>query len=79
MNFNATGEWPWFAIFSGYANKTTWYENALNSGSIGVSSTDLFPPPITTLSVTSPDGYWTVNYKIYPAGKVTTLGTAIIS
>lgn len=77
MSFNAVGEWPWFAIYSGYATKTTWYENALNSGLIG-APTDLFASP-TTLSVTSPDGYWVVTYKIYPANKVTTLGTAIIS
>ena len=77
MAFNAVGEWPWFAIFSGYTTKTAWYENALNQGSIG-ASTDLFASP-STLSISSPDGYWIVNYKIYPANKVTTLGTAQIS
>ena len=77
MAFNATGEWPWFAIFDSYTTKTTWYENALNNGSIG-GVTDLFASP-TTLSITSPDGYWIVNYKIYPANKVTTISTATIS
>lgn len=77
MAFNATGEWPWFAIYSVYPTKTAWYETALNSGPIG-SPTDLFPTP-TTLSVVSPDGYWTVTYRIYPANKVTTIGTATIS
>ena len=77
MAFNATGEWPWFAIFSGYSTKTAWYENALNNGSIG-ASTDLFNAP-TTLTIISPNGYWTVTYKIYPANKVTTITTATIS
>ena len=77
MAFAASGEWPWFAIFQSYTTKTTWYETPLNSGSIGGAS-DLFVAP-TTLSITSADGFWIANYKIYPAGKVTTLGTAIIS
>jgi hypothetical protein len=77
MAFNASGEWPWFAVYSVYPTKTTWFENALNNGSIG-GVTDLFASP-TTLSVVSPDGYWTVTFKIYPANKVTTLGTATIS
>ena len=77
MSFNAVGEWPWFAIFDSYTTKATWYENALNNGNIG-GVTDLFASP-TTLSITSPDGYWIVNYKIYPANKVTTLSTATIS
>jgi hypothetical protein len=77
MAFNASGEWPWFAIFSGYSTKVTWNETALNNGNIG-GTTDLFAAP-TTLSVISPNGYWTVNYKIYPANKVTTLGTATIA
>lgn len=77
MAFNASGEWPWFAVYSVYPTKTTWFENALNNGSIG-GVTDLFASP-TTLSVVSSDGYWTVTFKIYPANKVTTLGTATIS
>jgi len=77
MNFSATGEWPWFAVYSVYPTKSTWYENALNNGSIG-GVTDLFASP-TTLSVISSDGYWTVTFKIYPANKVTTLGTATIA
>lgn len=77
MSFNADGEWPWFAIFQFYSDKTTWFESAFNSGPIG-SPTDLFASP-TTLTITSPDGYWTVGYKIYPANKITTIGTATIS
>jgi hypothetical protein len=78
MAFNATGEWPWFAVYSVYPTKSTWYETALNNGNIGLVSTDLFAAP-TTLSVISSDGYWTVTFKIYPANKVTTLGTATIA
>jgi hypothetical protein len=79
MNFSATGEWPWFAVYSFYPTKSTWFESALNSGNIGLVPTDLFAAPIAPLSVTSPDGYWTVTYKIYPANKPTTLGTATIA
>jgi hypothetical protein len=78
MNFSATGEWPWFAVYSVYPTKSTWYENALNNGNIG-GVTDLFAAPTTPLSVISSDGYWTVTFKIYPANKVTTLGTATIA
>lgn len=78
MAFNASGEWPWFATYQVYNNKTTWFENALNNGSIGINFDDLFASP-TTLSVVSSDGYWTVQFKIYPANKVTTIGTATIS
>jgi hypothetical protein len=78
MAFSATGEWPWFAVYSFYPTKSTWFESALNSGNIGLVPTDLFAAP-TTLSVTSPDGYWTVTYNIYPANKPTTLGTATIA
>jgi hypothetical protein len=77
MTFDATGEWPWFVTYSTYATKTTWFENALNNGSIG-GVTDLFAAP-TTLSVVSSDGYWTTTFKIYPSNKVTTLGTATIA
>ena len=78
MAFSVTGEWPWFAVYSVYPTKSTWYENALNNGNIGGGVTNLFASP-TTLSVISSDGYWTVTFKIYPANKVTTLGTATIA
>lgn len=77
MAFNATGEWPWFAIFESYSVKTTWFETPLNSGNIG-GATDLFLAP-TILSITSPNSFWVANYRIYPAGKITTIGTATIS
>jgi hypothetical protein len=78
MTFGASGEWPWFAVYSVYPTKSTWYETALNNGNIGLVPTDLFAAP-TTLSVISSDGYWTVTFKIYPANKVTTIGTATIA
>jgi hypothetical protein len=50
--------------FSNYTNKTVWYVDALNSGSIG-GGTNLFGTP-TTNSVDSPDGYWSgINFEIY--------------
>jgi hypothetical protein len=82
MIFNATGEYPWFAVYSFYPTKLTWKDNdplnSSNQGNIG-GVTDLFAAP-TTLSVVSSDGYWTnINFKIYPANKITTLVTATIA
>jgi len=79
MNFSANSEWPWFAVFSGYADKTKWADTAdsTNKGDIG-GSTNLFASP-TTLSVNSPSGLWVATYKIYPSNKITSIGTALIS
>jgi len=78
MNFNCNGEWPWFAIFEPYQNKNIWYENALNNGNIGTSYSDLFSSG-TTLSINSPDNYWNnIDFKIYVAQKVTTIGNCEI-
>lgn len=78
MNFSASGQWVWFAIYDPIATKATWYETALNNGTIG-GATDLIAAPVT-LSLNSPTAVWSgVNYKIYVAQKVTTLGTATIA
>ena len=80
MSFNAVAEWPWFVVFSPFANKIKWQDstNPLNNGNIGLVLTDLFSAP-TTLSVNSPDGLWSgINFKIYVAQKITTLGTCDI-
>jgi len=74
INFNANGEWPWFAIHSSY-NKTSWFVNALNSGSIG-NVGNLFGTP-DTLTITLTSGV-TTNYKIYKTSLVTTLPTTEI-
>ena len=80
--FNATGQYPWFAIPKEYATKTVWYENALNNGIIGGLVTDplpnLFVAPINR-TVTSASSYWTTDYKVYAPGKITTAGTLQIS
>ena len=76
INFNANGEWPWFAIQLSYNNKTSWFVNALNSGSIG-NVGNLFGTP-DTLSITLTSGV-TTTYKIYKTSLVTTLPTTTIS
>jgi hypothetical protein len=64
ITFGASSQYLWFAHFSNYTNKTVWYVDALNSGSIG-GGTNLFGTP-TTNSVDSPDGYWSgINFEIY--------------
>ena len=80
INFAASSQYPWFAIFSPYTTKVSWADssNPLNSGTIG-GVTDLFLGP-TTLALNSPDGYWSSkNYKVYSPGKITTLAGANIS
>ena len=80
MNFNITGCWPWFATYACNSTKTSWSEvgNPLNTGNIG-SPTDLFAAP-TTLPCNSDASYWSsVNFKIYPSNKVTSINTASIS
>jgi hypothetical protein len=78
MTFGAVGEWCWFAIPEGYNNKVSWFDPSVNlGGDIGTTSTDLFAAGIT-IQVESPDlrsdnsPFWTKNYKIYIAQKVTT-------
>lgn len=64
ITFGASSQYLWFAHFSNYTNKTVWYVDALNSGSIGGAS-NLFNTP-TTHSINSPDGYWSgINFEIY--------------
>jgi len=64
ITFGASSQYLWFAHFTNYTNKTVWYVDALNSGSIG-GGTNLFGTP-TTNSVNSPDGYWSgINFEIY--------------
>jgi hypothetical protein len=72
MSFGASGEWVWFAIPDGFANKTKWYVDATNNGDIGSNSTDLFAAG-SVRSIASEDGYWTKDYKVYVAQKVTTI------
>ena len=77
MDFTADGEWPWFAIPEGFNDKTEWFVSASNFGDIGATPTDLFAAG-QIREVESNLGYWTKNYKIYVAQKVTTIGSAEI-
>lgn len=77
MDFTADGEWPWFAIPEGFNDKTEWFVSASNFGDIGATPTDLFAAG-EIREVESHLGYWTKNYKIYVAQKVTTIGSAEI-
>jgi hypothetical protein len=62
-NFNATGEYLWFAIPNG-VSKTKW-QGANNPSNNGVIPGGLFPAP-TIVEVNSPDSYWAyVDYQIY--------------
>ena len=75
VQFNATSaNYLWFAVPATSTDKTVWYVNALNNGSIGGES-NLFGSP-TTLAVDSPESYWSsVNYDIYITNYATTTGS----
>ena len=71
INFNANGEYLWFATPVGSTTKTNWFVTALNAGNIG-DSTDLWAAPII-ITINSPDGLWTQDYKVYVTNNATTI------
>lgn len=69
ITFNASSEFLWFAHFAEYNDKTTWYVDGNNNGTIG---TQLFDNPQVS-SVDSPETYWTnINFDIYISYYATT-------
>ena len=71
ISFNSSSQYLWFATFANYTNKTKWYVDAQNNGSIG-GPTNLFQSPIIQ-SVSSPDGFWSgINFDIYISNYQTT-------
>jgi hypothetical protein len=73
LNFNANGEYLWFAVFAGYANKQSWFESGLGLWSdIGVAPDNLFLAP-QTISITLPITGIVANYKIYLGSKLTSM------
>jgi len=64
INFNASGQYLWFAVLGSFTTKTVWYVTALNNGSIGGAS-NLFGYKITQ-NFTSPNGYWSnIPFGVY--------------
>jgi len=69
-NFNATGEWIWFAIPNISTSKTKWEgsNSPSNNGLIGGAVSgggNLFPDP-DVINIDSPTSLWSgINYKIY--------------
>jgi hypothetical protein len=83
FTFNVTAKWLWFAVYSGYPNKTAWRDpdNPLNNGNIGSSAfpPDLFAAPVTLNCNSFPAGRWSgIPYKIYVAQKITDIGKCIV-
>lgn len=63
INYAASSQYIWMAHLATYTEKTKWYFNALNNGSIGPGNFILAP---VTSNVNSPEGYWTgVSFKMY--------------
>ena len=70
ITYNASSQYIWLAVQTGYAAKTTWYNTALNNGSIGAGQFILSP---VSQAVTSPSAYWSgVTFNIYISGYATT-------
>jgi hypothetical protein len=69
-NYNAVGEWIWFAIPQASTSKIKWEgsNSPSNNGAIGGAVSgggNLFPDP-DVVSINSPSAYWTsISYKIY--------------
>ena len=75
ITFAASGQYVWFVTVATAASKTTWYNTALNNGSIGAGQFILAP---VTQNVTSPQGYWSaVSFKVYISGYATTTSGSI--
>jgi hypothetical protein len=69
INFSSNSDqYIWFAIPTASANRTTWFVNALNNGSIGgaVSAGGNLFPANDTVSINSPTALWSgISYRIY--------------
>jgi len=75
ITFNASSQYIWLAVQTGYAAKTAWYNTALNNGSIGAGQFILSP---ISQAVTSPSSYWSnVTYNVYISGYATTTSGSI--
>jgi hypothetical protein len=75
ITFAASSQYVWFVTVATAADKTTWYNTALNNGSIGAGQFILAP---VTQNVTSPQGYWSaISFKIYISGFATTTSGSI--
>jgi hypothetical protein len=78
INYNASDEFIWFAVYSGYNNKTTWTVVAgSNDGTIGEQ---FISSPVENISINGPvsENYWSsINYDIYVSAYATTLTTSI--
>ena len=75
ITYNASSQYVWLAVQTGYAAKTTWYNTALNNGSIGAGQ---FILGGVTQAVTSPSAYWSgVTFNIYISGYATTTSGSI--
>lgn len=62
INFNADGEFIWFAVPQNAPSKTTYYKTALDTGSIDL----IFEDEEIVLDLYSPSGNWIeVDYKFY--------------
>jgi hypothetical protein len=75
ITFNASSQFVWVAIPTVSTVKTSWYNTALNNGSIGAGQFILAP---VSQNVNSPNSFWSnVSFRIYISGYATTTSGAI--
>ena len=79
VTFNSSSQWTWFAMPSGCASRTKWFQGAApNCGDINVAPTDKYPDEVC-VNVSSPNGCWsTVEYKVYMSGQAWSDGSTPI-
>lgn len=71
IEFEAAGQYLWFAYWQGLATKNKWFVNSFNTGNIGAGS-NLFGAP-TVRDINSPQGLWSnVDFKIHVSNYPTT-------
>ena len=67
----------WFAHASIYPTKTKW-EDTTNSSNKGfISGPSDFMSPLPNVTIVSPDGYWTTEFKVYRTNILTRISTPI--
>lgn len=80
INFNAISgnDYIWFAVPSSVTDKTCWCCNSSLYGAIGggiSAACNLFPAPVSTVSVISTTPPWTCDYDVYISNKQTATAT----
>ena len=67
----------WFAHANTYPTKTKWEDTTNSSNKGAISGPSDFMSPLPDITIISPDGYWTTNFKVYRTNILTRISTPI--